>query len=154
MIAVGIRNILPVNVQEAIMNLCFFFNAIGQKVRSEEDLESLEKKHYETSCVLEMYFPPAFFDISLHFTAHLVKEIKLLCPVFLHQMYAYERFNGILKSLVRNQAFSESSMVQGYCIEETIEWALNYADPSNPVGVPKSRHKGGSQARGRSGRRL
>jgi hypothetical protein len=142
MIAVGIRNILPVNVREAIMNLCFFFNAIGQKVLSEEDLESLEKKHYETLCVLEMYFPPAFFDISLHFTGHLIKEIKLLGPVFLHQMYAYERFNGILKSLVRNRAFPEGSMVQGYCTEEAIEWALNYADPSNPVGVPKSRHEG------------
>jgi hypothetical protein len=36
MIVVGIRNVLPVNVQEAIMNFCFFFNAIGQKVLSEE----------------------------------------------------------------------------------------------------------------------
>jgi hypothetical protein len=35
MIAVGIRNILLVNVREAIMNFCFFFNAIGQKVLSE-----------------------------------------------------------------------------------------------------------------------
>jgi hypothetical protein len=43
MIVIGIRNILPVNVQEAIMNFCFFFNAIGQKVLSEEALESLEK---------------------------------------------------------------------------------------------------------------
>jgi hypothetical protein len=43
MIVVGIRNILPVNVREAIMNFCFFFNAIGQKVLSEEALESLEK---------------------------------------------------------------------------------------------------------------
>jgi hypothetical protein len=29
MIAIGIQNILPVNVQEAIMNFFFFFNAIG-----------------------------------------------------------------------------------------------------------------------------
>jgi hypothetical protein len=43
MIAVGIWNILPVNVQEAIMNFCFFFNAIGQIVPREEALESLEK---------------------------------------------------------------------------------------------------------------
>jgi hypothetical protein len=28
MIADGIQNILPVNVQEAIINFCFFFNAI------------------------------------------------------------------------------------------------------------------------------
>jgi hypothetical protein len=43
MITVGIQNILPVNVQDAIMNFCFFFNAIGQKVLSKEALESLEK---------------------------------------------------------------------------------------------------------------
>jgi hypothetical protein len=43
MIAVRIQNILPVNVQEAIMNFCFFFNAFGQKVISEEAIESLEK---------------------------------------------------------------------------------------------------------------
>jgi hypothetical protein len=43
MIAIEIQNILPVNVRKAIMNFCFFFNAIGQKVLSEEALESLEK---------------------------------------------------------------------------------------------------------------
>jgi hypothetical protein len=42
------------------MNFCFFFNAIGQKLLSEEALESLEKRHYETLCFLEMYFPPTF----------------------------------------------------------------------------------------------
>jgi hypothetical protein len=49
-----------------------------------------------------MYFPPALFDISVHFTTHLIKEIKLLGHVFLYPMYAYEIFNGILKSFVRN----------------------------------------------------
>jgi hypothetical protein len=43
MIANGIWNIVPVNVRGAIMNFCFFSSAIGQKVRSEEALESLEK---------------------------------------------------------------------------------------------------------------
>jgi hypothetical protein len=66
------------------MNFCFFFNAIGQKVLSEEALESLEKRHYETLCFLKIYFPPASFDISVHFTTHLIKKIKLLGPVFLH----------------------------------------------------------------------
>jgi hypothetical protein len=89
-----------------------------------------------------MYFPPALFDISVHFTTHLIKEIKLLGLVFLHQMYAYERFNGILKSFVRNRAYPEGSMVQGYYTEEDVEWALNYANPSNLIGVPKSHHEG------------
>jgi hypothetical protein len=43
MIVVEVRNILLVNVRWAIMNFFFFFNAIGQKVLSEEALESLEK---------------------------------------------------------------------------------------------------------------
>jgi hypothetical protein len=43
MIIVGIHNILPINVREAIMNFCFFFNAIGQNVLNEEALELLEK---------------------------------------------------------------------------------------------------------------
>jgi hypothetical protein len=75
MIVIGIQNILPVNVREAIMKFCFFFNAIDQKVLSEEALESLEKRQYETLCFLEIYFPPAFFNVSVNFTAHLIKEI-------------------------------------------------------------------------------
>jgi hypothetical protein len=70
------------------MNFCFFFNTISQKVLREETLESLEKRHYETLCFLEIYFPPTFFDISVHFATLLIKEIKLLDSVFLHQMYA------------------------------------------------------------------
>jgi hypothetical protein len=60
MIAVEIQNILWINVREVIMNFCFFFNAIGQKVLNEEALESLEKRHYITLYFLEMYFPTAF----------------------------------------------------------------------------------------------
>jgi hypothetical protein len=43
MVVIGIRNILLINVREDTMNFCFFFNAIGQKVLSEEVLESLEQ---------------------------------------------------------------------------------------------------------------
>jgi hypothetical protein len=95
------------------MNFFFFFNTISQKVLSEEALESLGKRHYETSCFLEIYFPPALFDISVYFTTHLIKEIKLLGPVFLHQMYAHKRFISILKSsFIRNRAYLEGDTVQ------------------------------------------
>jgi hypothetical protein len=36
-------------------------------------------------------------------------------------MYAYERFNDILKSFVRNRAYPEGNMVQEYCTEEAVE---------------------------------
>jgi hypothetical protein len=57
-------------------------------------------------------------------------------------MYVYERFNCILKLFVKNRAYLGGSMVQGYCTEEVMEWALNYADPSNPIGVLKFHHEG------------
>jgi hypothetical protein len=40
--------------------------------------------------------------------------------MFLHQMYAYERFNGILEFFVRNRAYPEGSMIQEYCTEEVV----------------------------------
>jgi hypothetical protein len=86
-------------------------------------------------------FFTCLFDVSVYFTAHLIKEIKLLGHVFLHQMYAYGRFNGVLKSFVRNQAYLEGSMVQGYCTKEAVEWALNYVE-TKLIGVPKSHHEG------------
>jgi hypothetical protein len=44
-------------------------------------------------------------------------------------------------------------MVQGYCIEEAVEWALNYADPSNLIGVPMSRHEGRLTGKGTIGKK-
>jgi hypothetical protein len=32
-------------------------------------------------------------------------------------------------------------MVQGYCTDEVIEWALNYADLSNSISVLKFHHE-------------
>jgi Tat protein secretion system quality control protein TatD with DNase activity len=70
-------------------------------------------------------FSTCLLDINVHFTTHLINEIKLLGPLFLHQMYAYDRFNSILKSFVRNRAYPEGSIVHGYCTEEAVEWILN-----------------------------
>jgi hypothetical protein len=45
-------------------------------------------------------------------------------------------------------------MVQGYCTEEAVESALNYADPSNPIGVPKSCHEGRLTGKGTIGKKV
>jgi hypothetical protein len=36
---------------------------------------------------------------------------------------------------------------------EAVEWALSYANPSNPIGVPKSYHKGRLTGKGRIGKK-
>ena len=59
-----------------IMSLCFFFNAISQKVIDEESLDELEKRLFETIVLLEAFFPPSFFDVSVHLIVHLIKEIR------------------------------------------------------------------------------
>ena len=103
MLPVAIRNILPPDVRETIMNLCFFFNKISQKTMDVFELDDLELAASETVCQLEMYFPPSFFDIMVHLIVHIVYEIKMCGPVFLRSMYPFERFMGILKHYVRNR---------------------------------------------------
>jgi len=107
----------------------FFFNAIEQKVIDVEALSRLERRHFETLCLLEATFPPSFFDLMVHLTAHLAKEIFYLGPSYLHQMFPYERFYGFLKSLVHNRSFPEGAMVRGYGTIEAVEWAMGYMDP-------------------------
>jgi hypothetical protein len=34
-----------------------------------------------------------------------------------------------------------------------MEWTLNYTDPSNPIGVPKSRHEGRLTGKGTIGKK-
>jgi hypothetical protein len=142
MLAVGIRNILPEKTRKAIMSLCFFFNAISQKVFDEESLYDLEENIYETMCLLEAYFLSSFFDISVHLIIHLVKEIRYLGPMFLHHMYPYERFMSTLNKYAKSQVHPEGSMAQCYSTEEVVDWCLNYIDPTNPIGISKSRHEG------------
>jgi hypothetical protein len=44
-------------------------------------------------------------------------------------------------------------MVQGYYTEEAVEWALNFADPSNSIGVPMSHHEGELIGKGTIGKK-
>jgi hypothetical protein len=44
-------------------------------------------------------------------------------------------------------------MVQEHCTEKAVEWALNYNDPSNPIGVPKSHHEGRFTGKGVIGKK-
>jgi hypothetical protein len=132
--------------------LCLFFNAIEQKVIDEEKLLDLERR-FKTLCLLEATFPSSFFDLMLHLTAHLTREILFLGPSYLHQMFPYERFYGFLKSLVHIRLFPEGAIVRGYKTIEAVEWVMCYMDPQNPIGVPRSWHEGRFSGVGTMGKR-
>jgi hypothetical protein len=95
------------------MKLCLFFNAISQKVVDLMKLTKLQDDLILMMCNLETIFPPSFFDIMPHLLIPIVHEMKYLGPVFIHQMYSFERFMTVLKSMfvievIRKVAWSKA----------------------------------------------
>ena len=76
-----------------------------------------------------------------HLIVHLVKEIGILGPVFLHNMFSFERYFAVLKKYVRNRARPEGSIAKGYVTEEVIEFCVDYVEELCPIGIPVSCHE-------------
>src|SRR6187551_2174584 len=89
LLPVILRGVLPVNVRKAIVKLCAFLNAISQKVINPDHLDQLQNDVVQCLVSFEMIFPPSFFNIMTHLLVHLVKEIRILGPVFLHNMFPF-----------------------------------------------------------------
>ena len=99
LLPVALRGILPPHVRLATVKLCAFLNAISQKAINPLDLATLQNDVVQCLVSFELVFPPSFFDIMTHLLVHLVKEIHILGPVFLHNMFPLERFMGVLKNM-------------------------------------------------------
>ena len=99
-LAIAISAIKPEHLKVAITRLCCFFNAISQKVISHDELANLRTFAHETQCQLEMCFPPSFFDMMEHLIVHIVPQMVALGPLYLHQMWSYERYMAVLKGYV------------------------------------------------------
>ena len=72
-----------------------------------------------------------------HLLVHLVKEISILGPVFLHNMFPFERFMGVLKKYVHNRAQPEGSIAKGYGTE-VIKFCVDFIPDLDPIGVLES----------------
>jgi hypothetical protein len=57
---------------------------------------------------------------------HLVDQIYTLGPLYLHSIFSYERYLAVLKSYVRNHAYPEGSIMEGYTTEEVVECYADY----------------------------
>jgi hypothetical protein len=51
-----------------------------------KELNDLRVYMIETVCMLEMCFPPPFFDMQQHLIIHLVDQIYTLSSLYLHSM--------------------------------------------------------------------
>jgi hypothetical protein len=89
-----------------------------------------------------------------HLLVHLVKEISILGHVFLHNMFPFERFIGLLEKYVRNRAQPEGSIAQGYSTEEVIEFNIDFIHDLNPINVLESWYEGRPSGKGTLGKKL
>jgi hypothetical protein len=112
-LAIAIRGILLVKVQDMIMKLCSFFNIISQKVVHPMKLTKHQDDLILTICNLETIFSPSLFDLMTQLLIHIVHEMKYLGHVFIHQMYPFERFMTVLKKYDHNRSRPKGCMVQG-----------------------------------------
>jgi hypothetical protein len=148
LLSVPLHGILPENVQLNIINLCAFHNAISQKVIDPDNFIKLQKDVVQCLVGFDLIFLPSFFNIMTHILVHLVKEIDILGPVFLHNMFPFEMFMAVLKKYVHNRAHPEGSIASGYGIEEVIEFCVDFIDDLKPIGVPESRYEGRIRGKG------
>jgi hypothetical protein len=63
-----------------------FLKPNGLKEIREDELGDLKHFIVETMGQIEQCFPPSFFDIMLLLMMHMVDQVKLLRPMYLHEM--------------------------------------------------------------------
>jgi hypothetical protein len=115
LLLVALRGVLPEKVRLALVKLCALLNAISQKAIDLRNLVKLQNDVVQCLVGFELAFPPSFFNIMTHLLVHLVKEITILGPVFLHNMWPFERFMSVLKKYVLNHCTSGRKHRQRIC---------------------------------------
>lgn len=126
LIPVAIRTLLQPLQITALIRLGKSLTRICSRVVDKTDIDALRLYVVETMHVLEICFPPAFFDIMQHSLIYLVDEVELCGPVGGQWIYPCERYMRTLKSYVRSRAHPEASMANGYAAEEALGFCTEY----------------------------
>ena len=122
----AIRGSLAEGPRVAIIRLGHCLKRICAKVIAVSDLQDLMTYVAETCALLEVHFPPAYWNVMPHLLLHLPRELFWCGPVHARWMYSIERYVGHLKGLVRNKARPEGSMAMGYMYEEALGFATEH----------------------------
>jgi hypothetical protein len=57
---------------------------------------------------------------------HMVDHIQELSPMYLYQMWTYERFMSALDRYILNRAHLEGSLIEAYTTEEAMNCCTKY----------------------------
>ncbi|XP_026458487.1 uncharacterized protein LOC113359002 [Papaver somniferum] len=138
---VALKGLLPDGPSTAINRLCSYFNEICQRVVDLTRLLELEEEIAVTLCMLEMYFPPSFFDVMIHLKIHLAREVRLCGPVQYRWMYPFERYMKIFKEYVKNYAQPEACITECYLGMEYVRYLDVHTDKADEGEVNQSRNE-------------
>ncbi|XP_038982201.1 uncharacterized protein LOC120110683 [Phoenix dactylifera] len=124
----ALRSSTQKQVLAIVTQLSSFFKALCSKVLDPKELDQLESNVALTLCHMEKIFPPGFFTIMVHLLIHLAAEAKLGGPVHYRWMYPIERYLVRLKEYVRNRAYPEGSIAEGYIADECLTFCSRYLE--------------------------
>ena len=113
-------------------------NAISQKVIDPKIIPRLQNDLLQCLISFELVFPPSFLNIMTHVLVHLCEEINVLGPLFLHNMFPFERFMGGLNKYVDNRARPEGSISMGHQTEDVIGFCVDFIPDLKKIGLPQS----------------
>ena len=125
-IPVCLRGLMQKPVRDVVMRLCNIFKRICVKVWDPAGFDRLKEDTAHVLCDLEIYFPPAFFDVMTHLVIHAVEEVGQYGPVNARWMYPMERYMKLLKGHVRSYYRPEASMALGFIKDETLGYLTEY----------------------------
>lgn len=126
---IALRSCYPSkDVMKIVIELARFFKKLCSKVIDVCELKQLQDSIVMTLCDMERFFLPSFFTIMVHLLVHLVEEVKLGGPVHYRWMYPLERSFVRIKALVRNKAYPEGSIAEGYLAEECLTFCSRFLD--------------------------
>ncbi|GJV26242.1 putative transposase-associated domain-containing protein [Tanacetum coccineum] len=140
-VPIAIRSIMHPPTRYAIIRFCFFFKSICSKEIILQELYNMQAKLVVTLCLLEKFFPLSFFDIMIHLTVHLTREVKLCGPICFRWMYPFERSMKVIKGHVQNKNKLEGYIDEETITEETIEFFSEYHKSMETISIPPDKHE-------------
>ncbi|KAL4275106.1 hypothetical protein AHAS_Ahas20G0074000 [Arachis hypogaea] len=138
LLPIALRNALPAPVSSVLADLSSFFRRLCRKSIDPKQLPLLQDHVVHTLCRMEMIFPPSFFTVMVHWTVHLVEEVRLGGPVHYQWMYPIERAYDTCYIPKGTYAISSSTCItdhnqraqlqKGYLSEEILVFCSRYLD--------------------------
>jgi hypothetical protein len=107
-----IRHFMAEGPRNAVIRLGNVFRMICSRVVNPTEIPNLKLYTAETLCMLEMWFPLAFFDVMNHLISHLVEELDICGPVHTRWMYGVERYLAIGYSFEESLGFITEHLLQ------------------------------------------